>query len=361
MTSSTRTTSSGTEDITSSPRRLRTASFWLSALGEIVRRWPAPGDGDAWHLNSLVQADGRLYAAAFGRFEHHRGWTDHKDDGSGIVFDVDSGRDVLTGLDRPHHPRRLDGSWVVCNSGQRELLEFDEGGRALRRLELRSWTRGLAVADGTLFVGESSTREGSDEGLEATIAIVSRKDWSVRDRIVLPCEEIYDVVVAPPELVEGVRRGFRTNPLRTAERDQLALFDQVGARPPLLWATGDALAPEHCRVALSATLARELKAGSWHEVTCRIENLGPAFLVSAPPHPVHLSYHWVADATSEEGERTRLPRSIAPGTSADCYLGLRVPATPGVYELRVTLVQEGVAWFDDLDPANAWGTTVVVV
>jgi hypothetical protein len=32
-----------------------------------------------------------------------------------------------------------------------------------------------------------------------------------------------------------------------------------------------------------------------------------------------------------------------------------------VYELRVTLVQEGVAWFDDLDPRNGWGTTVVVV
>jgi hypothetical protein len=34
---------------------------------------------------------------------------------------------------------------------------------------------------------------------------------------------------------------------------------------------------------------------------------------------------------------------------------------PGVYELRVTLVQEGVAWFDDLDPTNAWEATVVVV
>jgi len=96
-------------------------------------------------------------------------------------------------------------------------------------------------------------------------------------------------------------------------------------------------------------------------VTCRIENLGPAFLVSAPPHPVHISYRWVAGSAAEEGERTRLPQSIAPSTSAKCYLGLRAPAEPGVYELRVTLVQEGVAWFDELDPCNAWGTTVVVV
>ena len=333
--------------------------FWLSEHGEVIRRWQTPGDGDAWHLNSLVMADGRLYAAAFGRFEHHRDWIDHKHDGRGIVFDVESGRDVLTGLDCPHHPRRLAGSWLVCNSARRELLELDDDGRVLRRLELRSWTRGLAIADGTLFVGESSTRDGTSE--DASIAVVSRADWRVRDRIDLPCDEIYDVVVAPAELVDGVRRGFRTNPLRAAERDQLALFDEVGARPPRLWATGDALAPEHCRVALSATLPRELTTGSWHEVTCRIENLGPAFLVSAPPHPVHISYRWVAGSSIEEGERTRLPQSIAPRASAECYLGLRTPAIPGLYELRVTLVQEGVAWFDDLDPSNAWGTTVAVV
>ncbi len=335
--------------------------FWLSAHGEVVRRWQAPGDGDAWHLNSLVLADGRLYAAAFGRFEHHRDWTGHKDDGRGIVFDVETRREVVTGLDCPHHPRRVDGAWVVCNSAQRELLQLNDDGDVRRRLALRSWTRGLAVTESNLFVGESSTRDGPDEGSEASIAVVSRKNWKVRDRFVLPCEEIYDIVVAPPELVEGVRRGFRTNPLRTTERDQLALFDQVGARPPRLWATGDALTPEQCRVALSATIPQELAAASWHEVPCRIDNLGPAFLVSAPPHPVHISYRWLAGGTAEEGERTRLPQSIAPKTSAEGYLGLRAPATPGVYELRVTLVQEGVAWFDDLHPGNAWGTTVVVV
>jgi len=84
--------------------------FWLSAQGEVVRRWQATGDGDAWHLNSLALGDGRLYAAAFGRFDHHRDWIEHKHDGRGIVFDVESGRDVLTGLDCPHHPRRLEGS-----------------------------------------------------------------------------------------------------------------------------------------------------------------------------------------------------------------------------------------------------------
>ena len=35
-------------------------------------------------------------------------------------------------------------------------------------------------------------------------------------------------------------------------------------------------------------------------------------------------------------------------------------SNPGDYELRVTVVQEGVAWFEDLNPENAWVTTVVV-
>jgi hypothetical protein len=335
--------------------------FWLSEHGEVVRRWQAPGDGDAWHLNSLVLADGRLHAAAFGRFEGHRDWIDHRHDGRGIVFDVESGRDVLTGLDCPHHPRRLERSWLVCNSAQRELLEVDDDGQVHRRLALRSWTRGLAMADGTLFVGESATRDRPDAGTGSAIAVVSQRDWHVRERVPLPCDEIYDLVVAPPELVDGVRRGFRTNPLRTAERDQLALFEEVGSRPPRLWATGDALAPEHCRVTLTAELPEQLSAGSWREVACRIENLGPAFLVSAPPHPVHVSYRWVAGSAAVEGERTRLPQSIAPSTRVDCFLGVRAPTAPGVYELRVTLVQEGVAWFDDLDPENACAMTVVVV
>jgi len=40
------------------------------------------------------------------------------------------------------------------------------------------------------------------------------------------------------------------------------------------------------------------------------------------------------------------------------HLGLHAPAEPGVYELRVTLVQEGVAWFDELHPENALRTSV---
>jgi hypothetical protein len=42
-------------------------------------------------------------------------------------------------------------------------------------------------------------------------------------------------------------------------------------------------------------------------------------------------------------------------------VGLAAPSSPGTYELRLTLVQEGIAWFDDLDARNAWSARVRVV
>ena len=335
--------------------------IWLTAAGDVARRWQAPGEGDAWHLNSLLLDGGRLVGAAFGRFGRHREWSLHKDATVGFLFDVETGEDLLSGLSYPHHPRRVGDSWLVCNSGTRELLELDGSGAVTRRLGLGSWTRGLAVTERFLYVGESALRsvEGSPAG--ASIAVVSRDDWKLQARIGFPCDEIYDVVQAPRELVEGVRRGFRTNPVRTAERDQLALFDEVGVRPTRLWASGDALDPEACRADLTANIPEELAANSWHELDCRIDNLGTEFFVSAPPHPVHVSYRWVRNGVAEEGARSRLPRAIPPGESMTCRVGVTAPSTPGEYDLRLTLVQEGVAWFDDLDLRNVCSQAVRIV
>lgn len=65
--------------------------------------------------------------------------------------------------------------------------------------------------------------------------------------------------------------------------------------------------------------------------------------------PVHLSYHWQApdDSWLEfDGERTPLPRDLAPGETVHHYLTLKAPPQPGSARLHLTLVQEGVGWFD---------------
>ena len=46
-----------------------------------------------------------------------------------------------------------------------------------------------------------------------------------------------------------------------------------------------------------------------------------------------------------EGKRTTLPGTVAPGEAVSLAATVVAPDEPGSYVLRVSLVQEGVAWF----------------
>lgn len=338
--------------------------LWLSPSGEVSRTWQAEGNGDAWHLNSVFPVDGRLVAAAFGRFSRHREWSDGRAAGKGIVFDLATGEDIVTGLSCPHDPRLVDGLWLICNSAQKELIAVEPDSDAIRqRVQLKGWTRGLAVDEDLLYVGESANRAIPVAGELASVAVIDRRRWSVVDRLPLPCQEVFDVIRAPRALAQGIRQGFRTNPLRTAEQDQHRLFQEVGASPARLWAVGDPLPASACRIDLEARVPESLGAGTIHEFECLIANRGDAILVSAPPNPVLISYRWVNRSEPGgmiEGDRSILPEALPPGVERACRFSLRTPETPGVYRLVVTLVQEQVAWFDELDARNAWSGQVQI-
>jgi hypothetical protein len=83
------------------------------------------------------------------------------------------------------------------------------------------------------------------------------------------------------------------------------------------------------------------------EVPVRIENPGPEIWVSAGSAPINVSYEWFRNGKrlSIEGERTTLPKPVGPRTLADVIVRVVAPDEPGKYELRITLVQEGVTWF----------------
>jgi hypothetical protein len=329
---------------------------WISASGNVTSMWRAEGDGDAWHLNSLEQVNGRLFAAAFGRFSTHREWSEGRSTGKGMIFDVATGEDVVTGLSCPHDPRLVDGLWLVCNSTTGELLAVEpSAGTVERRTQLAGWTRGLAVDGDLLYVGESADRAAPTPEDLASVAILDRRSFAIVDRLQLPCQEVFDVIAVPPALVAGVRRGFRTNSLRTAELDQHALFATVGKRPVRLWATGEPLPASACKVRVEARIPEELPARTIHDIGCLVGNAGSAILVSAPPNPVQLSYKWIPTDGGEplEGMRTQLPEALPPAGEICCRLALETPHRPGDYSLVITLVQEGVAWFVDLDSANA--------
>jgi hypothetical protein len=154
------------------------AIVWVAPSGEIVRRWQAPGEGDAWHLNSLTTVEGKLFAAAFGEFDRHRAWTEHDPTQTGFVFEPETGERVVRGLTCPHHPRFLDGTWVVCNSKDHELVAIGAGGRVAQRLRLNGWTRGIESSERFLFVGESAARDDSGAAATASVAVLSRRGWS---------------------------------------------------------------------------------------------------------------------------------------------------------------------------------------
>ena len=80
---------------------LSNSVLWISAGGDIVRTLQVEGDGDSWHLNSLSIGEGKLVASAFGRFSRHRGWSNGNAAGAGIVFDLESGEDLVRGWIAP--------------------------------------------------------------------------------------------------------------------------------------------------------------------------------------------------------------------------------------------------------------------
>jgi len=341
--------------------------FWVSPSGQYLRRWKAPGDGDAWHLNSLLLLNGELYCTAFGCYQHHRQWCEHTGPPAGLIWSLDRAAPVLGGLNHPHHPRFFDGAWAVCNSLTDEILQVKPSGESLRRVKLNGYTRGFALTERFLYVGESANRKAPQERRSASMAILTRSGWQLVERVALPCREIYDIqVIDQPALVEGIRRGFRTNATRVAEQDQHALFRQAGVEPELLWAVSEPLPPAACRVHLEACLPREMRAGSTEFLECSYESHGGAVLTSAPPYPVHIASNWRDPLTGQriagvEGLRTPLPHPLPPGQRHTGRVEIAAPPTPGEYLLHLTFVQEGVAWFDDLDPSNACKALVRVL
>jgi hypothetical protein len=68
--------------------------------------------------------------------------------------------------------------------------------------------------------------------------------------------------------------------------------------------------------------------------------------------PVRLSYHWL-DANGEmavfDGERSPLPEGGIPaGQTIVTNMTVVAPSSPGNYSLVLTLVQEGVSWFEEI-------------
>jgi glycosyltransferase involved in cell wall biosynthesis len=127
-------------------------------------------------------------------------------------------------------------------------------------------------------------------------------------------------------------------------------------RVPGRWTTpSEPLASEAMRARVVAQTPAVVPVRSMLPVSARVTNTGDASFVSTPPHPVNLSYQWLSPDGEPvmEGTRAELSSPLVPGASATVTLRLMTPWEPGEYRLRITPVQEHVAWFGDVDPASA--------
>jgi hypothetical protein len=107
-------------------------------------------------------------------------------------------------------------------------------------------------------------------------------------------------------------------------------------------------------VELSSPVERlRLAAGELTHLPVRVvcRRGGPLSSTSEPP--LLLSYHW-RDARGElavwDGLRTPFPRPLFDGEREEVVIGVEAPAEPGQYQLEVTLLSEGVRWYEDEMP-----------
>lgn len=324
---------------------------------------------DSWHVNSLVEVDGRLHVCAFGRSDRHKGWRTGDEGGHGFVHDTGRGVDVLVGLAHPHHPRRVGGRWLLCESTRGSLSECDDAGRVLRRVSVDRFSRGLAVVDRWALVGGNAHRQDEDD--RAEVVVVDLPSFTVVERIPMPCLEVYDILPVPAPLARGVAMGFGGNPARAVEqhrgdgREPGRASAPPDARLHLVSATTaatlaaagevlDARPAGHCRA--RATLpSGPLRPGEARTTTVAVTNGSTLALATVPPHPIRVGSRWIRiDGPAGEGNgrrrfrrgpMTALPRLLHPGETTDVEVLLVAPDEPGRYEVRIALHQSGRGWF----------------
>ncbi len=95
----------------------------------------------------------------------------------------------------------------------------------------------------------------------------------------------------------------------------------------------------------------QIVASSKAEIQVIVSNKGAEKWYSNGDHPVFLCYHWKnlnGDVHLYEGVRTKLQYpEITPEMTFEQCMDIVAPSEKGPYRLFVTLVQEGVCWFED--------------
>jgi SpoIID/LytB domain protein len=114
------------------------------------------------------------------------------------------------------------------------------------------------------------------------------------------------------------------------------------------------LAPPHAfaqgpyEAQYTANVPASIGAGMRTTIAVTLRNVGAAAWNAAGANPVRLAYHW-EDASGRtvvwEGERTPLPRDVAPNDAVAIAATVLAPERLGQLRLRFAALKEGVTWF----------------
>jgi hypothetical protein len=125
---------------------------------------------------------------------------------------------------------------------------------------------------------------------------------------------------------------------------QSSSAEQGSPRRPLISFSQDITSPVH---------EITMKAGSNYTLEIAAKNTGgePWIQQGTGEMPVNAGYRWVDHKGAVlpfEGTRANLSRTVLnPGETDHLKLTIKAEPTPGTYNVWVSMVQEGVAWFYD--------------
>lgn len=98
---------------------------------------------------------------------------------------------------------------------------------------------------------------------------------------------------------------------------------------------------------------KDVKINSLIKIPVTVKNISNFTWSNKPEYnPTNFSYRWI-DSTGKlaifdgDGERTPLPYDLAPGELTRLNVTIKTPKSPGKYRLILTMVQEGIVWFND--------------
>ena len=165
----------------------------LNDAGDEVQRWVFPGEKDALHINCLEKWNGNIVFSAFGEFREHRAYKG-KTKKSGFVQDLLTGHRLITDLSQPHSLVSIGQNLLLANSEDKELSEYGPSGDLIRTLTLDGYTRGIYVAENTIYIGLSCSRNIENSGIStATVVAIDRSSWKELGRVQMPAKEIYGI------------------------------------------------------------------------------------------------------------------------------------------------------------------------